>query len=151
MSVPFWNRSSAASGPLGQDQPAGNGVLETGLRFEMVDFFAEVDEMIRLGLASQKSDVNWKKFYRITAAGKNVMNADNSLLLANARVICDGKLHGLGCSGIVAVTHGLRPSDEGLLLGMKGPLDALSKWPARAAPRSSFTRMRRWANRPRAT
>lgn len=68
--MPLWNKASGASGPLGQEQPAGNGVLETGLRFEMVDFFAEADKMIRLRLARQKSDVSWKRFYRIAGAGR---------------------------------------------------------------------------------
>jgi hypothetical protein len=128
MDVPFWKKSSGEAEPVRQDEPVGDGVLERSLRFEVVDFYQEADAMIRLGLASQKSDVSFKTFYRITAAGKGVMAPDNRLLLANARVICDGKLQGLGCSGVVAVTHGLQPSDDGLLLNMRGILDAFSKW-----------------------
>lgn len=103
-------------------------VLEENLTFDMVDFFKEHAHIIKIGLATSPKDVNTMKFYRIKAKNRKVIKSENSLRLRNARVICDGKIYGLGCDGLVKVTHPLQPSPEGdLLLKMRGAVDALSK------------------------
>ena len=106
---------------------ASGMLLEENLAFSMVDFFKEHEYIIKLGLANSPSDVNTKKFYRIVANDPSIIKPDNTLQLRNARVICDGKLQGLGCDGVVAVTHPLLPSpDDHLLLKMNGSQDELS-------------------------
>lgn len=108
--------------------PAPGTVLEADLAMTMVDFFQEHARMIQMGLASEPSDVNWVKIYRVTASKSGVLKPSNGLRFENARIICDGKLQGLGCNGIVPITSRLAPQADGSLrLGMKGPLDALSK------------------------
>jgi hypothetical protein len=104
-------------------------ILEAAVGFEMVDFYKEHQQLIRLGFARSPRDVETTKVYRITTRGSGVLTSDNGLVVRGARVICDGKLMGLGCSGVVPVVHGLLPSSDGhLRLQLKGVLDALSKW-----------------------
>ncbi|NLX35568.1 MAG: hypothetical protein GXY68_02645 [Chloroflexi bacterium] len=109
-------------------QTSAGKVLEADLSMEMVDFYREHAQLIAKGLASSPSDVESRKFYRIRARRADVIKPQHILRLRAARVICDGKLQGLGCSGSVAATHPAAPSDEGhLLLRMRGVLDATSK------------------------
>lgn len=114
-------------------------VLEENLAFSMVDFFKEHEYIIKIGLASSPRDVNTMKFYRITANNRKVIKPKNSLRFRNARVICDGKLHGLGCDGVVPINHPLQPSPEGyFILKMNGPLDALSTCPVTCTCGTAF-------------
>ncbi|MBN2415458.1 hypothetical protein JXO52_06435 [bacterium] len=102
-------------------------VLEHDCAMTMVDFYKEADYIISLGLARAKPDINTINWYRITGKVPDAANPAHRLQLRSARIICDGKMYGL-CEGRVTVTNPLQPSEDGhLLLGMKGPLDALSK------------------------
>lgn len=113
--------------------------LEENLEFSMVDFFKEHEYIIKLGLARSPRDVNTMNFYRIRAKDRRLIKPKNVLRLRNARVICDGKLQGLGCDGTVKVTHPIQPSPDGhLLLNMAGPLDALSKCPVTCSCGTAF-------------
>jgi len=113
-------------------------VLEKNLTISMIDFFKEAEYIIKLGLARSKPDINTINWYRIIAKDQSVIKPENSLLLRNARIRCDGKIYGL-CEGTVKVTHPLQPSPDGhLLLQMKGPLDALSKCPVSCSCGTSF-------------
>jgi len=114
-------------------------VLEENLTFSMVDFFKEYEYLIKIGLARSFQDVDTVNFYRIKAKDRSVIKPKNSLRLRNARVICDGKIHGLGCDGLVKAIHPLQPSPDGhLLLKMGGPLDALSKCPVTCTCGTAF-------------
>jgi HEAT repeat protein len=113
-------------------------VLEKNLTISMIDFFKEAEYIIKLGLASSKRDINTINWYRIIAKNKSVIKPKNSLLLRNARIICDGKIYGL-CEGTVKVTNPLQPSPDGhLLLQMNGPLDAPSKCSVSCSCGTSF-------------
>lgn len=114
-------------------------VLEDSLSMSMVDFFKEHDHIIKLKLARDKTDINTINWYRIEAQNSRHIKPQNGLMFTNARIICDGKIHKLGCNGIVQVTNQFLPSPEGhLLLKLKGVLDITSKCMATCTCGTSF-------------
>jgi len=103
-------------------------ILEDNLTFEMVDFFKEHQKLIDMGLASSKRDINDRKFYRVVAKEKKFIQPKNGLLIRNAFAECDGKIMGLGCDGLVKMTHPTQKTPDGdLLVRMNGVLDFSSK------------------------
>lgn len=114
-------------------------ILEDNLAFTMVDFFKEHQKIIRMGLASNPRDVNDKKFYRVIAKNRKFIKPKNGLLIRGAYAECDGKIHGLGCDGLVKFIHPTQETPEGhLLLKMKGVLDFSSKCLAKCSCGTTF-------------
>jgi hypothetical protein len=117
----------------------GDGKARTDCTISMVDFMKEHQYIISLGLASEPRDINAKNWYRIVAANPKLVRPGNLLRLKNPRLICGGKLEGLGCDGVIQVTNPLLPSPDGSLqLNMKGVLDAPSKCRAVCSCGSSY-------------
>lgn len=132
------HRGQLSEQPGGEGRQIG-GKAKTDCIITMVDYMKEHQYIISLGLAREPRDINIMNWYRIVADDPKLVRPGNLLRLKNPCIICDGKIEGLGCAGVIQVVNPLLPSTDGhLLLNMKGVLDAPSKCIAVCSCGSSY-------------